>query len=1062
MKIITEERTQSQGSRRRETDKFLGALFKNDEGYIEYRGFLDYPRTGGIRYNKHFLTTEKQPIDILERKNKRNVGIFCGACLRARKGKSKKDVGAVNALWVDIDCKDFFLKDSNGTLTEKIKPEFSEDYELCGRDGKLLAQLQINNLPPGINKPSFILDTGHGIHAYWILEIPFQIRHDHRSLDIQYIEGLLKRLTHEVNGDPAVAEIAHVMRVPGFYNMKDPGNPKLSKFITPYNKRNFSLSVFEKLPKIKGGREKKFSGGKLKTNKVGWVAEALRGVTEGKRDATCFRLLGHFKGKRLDKEVTRLMLIDFCNNCKPPFSIEVMEKKLDRAYSGVEEQVEDEEKEEYGLDIIVPTPIKPPEYISTETDKSLIDFHSRITAGNMDPGAYIVQSPTGTGKSFLTWRTAIELIQQGERVLLLFPTKKEVSNCFAWLKQHDFFRDNKEKQNKHISIFTADTKEKSDEKPKILSLSTFGYLGFKGETPTLYDTAKKILEGDVYIFVDECHALFERSIINIPLAARYIKYDGNGTDEKIHHRRRRRCHFRRKAKTRAFNVFDKYVNKDIEEICENRCSKKYDWRSPDKIYKTGEFVSDIQGKGVKKPDLPEELIQFCTEKITGIQIGKNSTLHATDFYYKQKMTIEGLYKEKERGEEEKPDRKGHLKALLGNLIQGCIKFEKPVSIDERDEIQKFPVYPCHIPILSGIDMTPFLQLIHPQARTFFMSATIPEAELDIIEAIAKGKNLYFGTYINQDIPFTFDVTLLETQQSLKPYTVSRIASFTKEKKPNIRIFVVGGDKKQADEIYRKARGFSPEHVMYFHENDFLRELPDVMQAQQNVTADILITYSRSAMTRGENMPDRILAIIDCSQFIPRSALGGILKEGINIEYEMARIIEDNLKQIMGRLFRSLLEREEGKTVQDHTKRIVILCHGVPGNINIQIETSLLNPGEDSLKIYGGKKFISRIERAKTDSIVDNLLLAIEGKDIDQEAIDKAILAERKTNQKSLKQRQMNRKTPEEKRRLKVMKKARGGEIWSAIYKSLSLNRVEEPEKNELYTLYREKVKLFTK
>ncbi len=64
----------------------------------------------------------------------------------------------------------------------------------------------------------------------------------------------------------------------------------------------------------------------------GWVAEALRGVKQGSRDRTCFRLAGHFKAKGLAYDVTFSILDDWSMKCNPPFPISEVKKCVDSAY----------------------------------------------------------------------------------------------------------------------------------------------------------------------------------------------------------------------------------------------------------------------------------------------------------------------------------------------------------------------------------------------------------------------------------------------------------------------------------------------------------------------------------------------------------------------------------------------------------------------------------------------------------------------------------------------------------------------------------------------------------
>lgn len=51
-----------------------------------------------------------------------------------------------------------------------------------------------------------------------------------------------------------------------------------------------------------------------------WVTDALQGVGEGRRDATCARLAGYYLSKGLPEDVVRASLYAFADRCTPPFS----------------------------------------------------------------------------------------------------------------------------------------------------------------------------------------------------------------------------------------------------------------------------------------------------------------------------------------------------------------------------------------------------------------------------------------------------------------------------------------------------------------------------------------------------------------------------------------------------------------------------------------------------------------------------------------------------------------------------------------------------------------------
>jgi len=105
-----------------------------------------------------------------------------------------EDVGAVNALFAELDAKDF----SNG------------------KDGALA---HVDGLSP---QPSAVVDSGNGYHLYWLLRQPFVIRTDEqreRARSIQY------RWVAFAGGDGGTKDLARVLRVPGTRNYKYPDRP---------------------------------------------------------------------------------------------------------------------------------------------------------------------------------------------------------------------------------------------------------------------------------------------------------------------------------------------------------------------------------------------------------------------------------------------------------------------------------------------------------------------------------------------------------------------------------------------------------------------------------------------------------------------------------------------------------------------------------------------------------------------------------------------------------------------------------------------------------------------
>jgi predicted transcriptional regulator len=74
----------------------------------------------------------------------------------------------------------------------------------------------------GLPEPSIFVDSGKGIHSYWLLTR--SVEKDKQEV----FEGVLKAIVDKAGADPKAAEIARVMRIPGTFNVKD----EVQKFCT--------------------------------------------------------------------------------------------------------------------------------------------------------------------------------------------------------------------------------------------------------------------------------------------------------------------------------------------------------------------------------------------------------------------------------------------------------------------------------------------------------------------------------------------------------------------------------------------------------------------------------------------------------------------------------------------------------------------------------------------------------------------------------------------------------------------------------------------------------------
>lgn len=111
---------------------------------------------------------------------------FCVGTLKPGTKRAKDSIAEIAFLHADIDFKD--ILDSQADVERK------------------LAQLR---LPPSIT-----VQSGNGLHAYWLLTEALT------GTDMERIEAALRLLADTVGGDMSVCEIARLMRLPGTHNTK--------------------------------------------------------------------------------------------------------------------------------------------------------------------------------------------------------------------------------------------------------------------------------------------------------------------------------------------------------------------------------------------------------------------------------------------------------------------------------------------------------------------------------------------------------------------------------------------------------------------------------------------------------------------------------------------------------------------------------------------------------------------------------------------------------------------------------------------------------------------------
>lgn len=233
-----------------DAQKFLNSIFENcKKGQVEFR----------------FLPSKKQIFINLDQLLQyrcflSDQNIFFGVATR-NGGGGKDCIVEIPALWIDVDIKELSM--------EKI---------LLKLDEFLL-------------KPSAIVYSGGGIHAYWFLKEPA-----YRD-EIPEVENILKRLSFYFGADMAATDASRILRIPGTFNLKY-NPPRLTILDKLDSSLTYNLIDFDFLPEA----EQVEKANKTCEFQDDWQNHLLMGVPEGMRNQTAARLAGRYFAKGLNEE----------------------------------------------------------------------------------------------------------------------------------------------------------------------------------------------------------------------------------------------------------------------------------------------------------------------------------------------------------------------------------------------------------------------------------------------------------------------------------------------------------------------------------------------------------------------------------------------------------------------------------------------------------------------------------------------------------------------------------------------------------------------------------------
>ena len=199
-----------------EAQAFLKALYKHCDPALWLELRCIHPMTGKVKVLWSVLGDELTQATILAQSvelNRAGYGVYFAPCPRREKQGKAEAAALLSALWVDLDC----------------------DDDPARRTGTM-DKLHSFNLPP-----SAVIDSGNGLHAYWLLSEPLSLDEDSRK----QTAGILRGLFSALDGDPRyVKSVASVMRLPGSVNTKPERGGAVVTLLELHSDRRYLLNDF--------------------------------------------------------------------------------------------------------------------------------------------------------------------------------------------------------------------------------------------------------------------------------------------------------------------------------------------------------------------------------------------------------------------------------------------------------------------------------------------------------------------------------------------------------------------------------------------------------------------------------------------------------------------------------------------------------------------------------------------------------------------------------------------------------------------------------------------------
>ena len=208
-------------------NEFISAVFDGAEGYINIREIADKARNAFWQVGAEFEIRQ-------------DTNVYFGVFARSGRSGKTQACTTTGALWADFD-------------------------------GVTMAEVRERIARAGLPGPSVWIDSGHGIHTYWLLN----------SRAGEEAVAVVKAIAKATGADSRPAHKAAVMRLPGSMNVK--GEPVPCRIIEAHWARH-DIANFEKLLRVEQQRRFCRAVPELLESNMACIRAAAYGVPEGHRN----------------------------------------------------------------------------------------------------------------------------------------------------------------------------------------------------------------------------------------------------------------------------------------------------------------------------------------------------------------------------------------------------------------------------------------------------------------------------------------------------------------------------------------------------------------------------------------------------------------------------------------------------------------------------------------------------------------------------------------------------------------------------------------------------------